>query len=118
MPGKSEETQTNWSADLSNLLARDFQASKPLEKLVTDITYLPLGQSMMYLSSIMDVFNGEIIAQVIGFKQDKKLVLDTLNQLPELPKGCMLHSGSRFGLHIICLSKKSKRKRNYHEYVP
>ena len=50
-----------------NLLVRDFTASKPFEKLVTDITYLPFGQSMMYLSSILDVYNGEIVAQNIGF---------------------------------------------------
>lgn len=76
----------------ANLLARDFSASKPLEKLVTDITYLPYGQSMMYLSSILDVYNGEIVTQTIGFKQDTDFVLDTLNQLPELPEGCILHS--------------------------
>ena len=75
-----------------NLLARDFSASKPLEKLVTDITYLPFGQSMMYLSSILDVYNGEIVAQTIGFKQDTDFVLDTLHQLPKLPEGCILHS--------------------------
>ena len=75
-----------------NLLARDFTATKPLERLVTDITYLPFGQAMMYLSSIKDLFNGEIVAYTIGLKQDTKLVLDTLNQLPELPKGCILHS--------------------------
>ncbi len=75
-----------------NLLARDFTASKPLEKLVTDITYLPFGQSMMYFSSILDVYNGEIVAQTIGFKQDTGFVLDTLYQLPELPEGCILHS--------------------------
>jgi putative transposase len=76
----------------SNLLARDFTASKPLERLVTDITYLPFGQSMMYLSSILDVFNREIISQTIGFTQDTAFVLDTLNQLPPLPEGCILHS--------------------------
>jgi len=75
-----------------NLLDRDFTASNPLEKLVTDITYLPYGQSMMYLSSILDVFNGEIVVQTIGFKQDTDFVLDTLNQLPDLPEGCILHS--------------------------
>jgi putative transposase len=75
-----------------NLLNRHFTATKPLKKLVTDITYLPFGQSMMYLSSILDVYNGEIVAQTIGFKQDTALVLDTLNQLPDLPKGCVLHS--------------------------
>lgn len=75
-----------------NIVARNFTATKPLEKLVTDITYLPFGQSMMYLSSILDVFNGEIVAQTIGFTQDTAFVLDTLNQLPTLPEGCILHS--------------------------
>ena len=75
-----------------NLLARDFTATKPLERLVIDITYLPFGQTMMYLSSIKDLFNGEIIAYTIDLNQDTKLVIDTLNQLPELPKGCILHS--------------------------
>ena len=40
-----------------NLIARDFTATKPLEKLLTDITYLPFGQSMMYLSSIMIIMS-------------------------------------------------------------
>ncbi|MBD7946423.1 IS3 family transposase [Psychrobacillus sp. Sa2BUA9] len=75
-----------------NLLARDFTATKPLERLVTDITYLPFGQTMMYLSSIKDLFNGEIIAYTIDLNQDTKLVIDTLNQLPEVTKGCILHS--------------------------
>ena len=75
-----------------NLLARDFTATKPLERLVTDITYLPFGQKMMYLSSIKDLFNGEIIAYTIDMNQDTKLVIDTLNQLPEVTKGCILHS--------------------------
>lgn len=75
-----------------NLLARDFTAFKPLERLVTDITYLPFGQSMMYLSSILDLFNGEIIAYTIGFTQDTDFVLDTLNQLPDVPEGGILHS--------------------------
>ena len=75
-----------------NLLNRDFTAEAPFQKLVTDITYLPFGQSMMYLSSILDVYNGEIIARTIGFSQDTTLVLDTLNQLPALPEGCILHS--------------------------
>ena len=47
---------------------------------------------MQYLSSIIDLFNGEIIAQTISDKQDLKCVKDTLNQLPELTKPCILHS--------------------------
>jgi len=38
----------------------------PLQKLVSDITYLPFGQSMMYISRIMDLFNGGILACSIG----------------------------------------------------
>ncbi len=45
-----------------NILVRDFQEDCPLQKIVPDITYLPFGQSMMYLSSIMDLFNGGIVA--------------------------------------------------------
>lgn len=75
-----------------NLLNRDFTANKPLEKLVTDITYLPFGNKQLYLSSILDVYNGEIIAFTIDSKQDTALVLDTLSQLGDIPVGCILHS--------------------------
>lgn len=59
---------------------------------MTDITYLPFGQKQMYLSSIQDLFNSEIIAYSIGDCQDTNFVLETLSQLPTLPKGCTLHS--------------------------
>ncbi|MEC0303168.1 IS3 family transposase [Terribacillus saccharophilus] len=75
-----------------NLLDRNFQSDRPLEKLVTDITYLPFGQKQMYLSSILDLYNGEVIASTIGDKQDTAFVLDTLAQLPKLPESCVLHS--------------------------
>ncbi|WP_192811882.1 IS3 family transposase, partial [Paenisporosarcina sp. TG20] len=43
-----------------NLLQRDFTASAPNQKWVTDITYIQYGSSTMYLSTIMDLFNNEI----------------------------------------------------------
>lgn len=58
--------------------------------MVTDITYLPFGQKQLYLSSIMDLYNGEIIAYTISDKQDTSFV-DTLNQLPKTTD-CLLHS--------------------------
>ena len=62
-----------------------------MKKLTTDITYLPFGPKRLYLSSIMDLHNGEIIAYTISSKQDTKFVLDTLNQI-DLPKDVLLHS--------------------------
>ncbi len=71
-----------------NKLNREFQVEKPLEKLVTDITYLYFGSYKHYLSSIMDLYNHnrEMVAYTISDCQDTDFVLDTLNQL-ELPKG-------------------------------
>lgn len=46
----------------------------------------------MYLSSILDVYIGKIVAQTIDSTQDTLFVLDTLYQLPDLPQGCILHS--------------------------
>nr|WP_164817361.1 DDE-type integrase/transposase/recombinase [Paenibacillus lautus] len=62
-----------------------------MQKLVTDITYLPFGGKMLYLSSILDFFNREIVAYSISDKQDTGFVLDTPSQLSALP-GTMLHS--------------------------
>ena len=74
-----------------HLLKRQFQATRPLQKLVTDITYLPFGNKTLYLSSILDLYNGEIVAYNIADTQDTSFVLDTLNQLPD-QQGMMLHS--------------------------
>ncbi len=46
---------------------------------------------MLYLSSILDLYNGEIVAYSIADKQETSLVLDTLEQLPERTN-VLLHS--------------------------
>ena len=45
-----------------NLLERDFHATKPNEKWVTDVTEFHLHGEKLYLSPILDLYNGEIIA--------------------------------------------------------
>lgn len=79
-------------AVMPNILNRDFQADRPLQKLTTDITYLTFGPKVLYLSSIMDLYNGEIIAYTISDTQNTSLVLDTLNQLGNQLEDCLLHS--------------------------
>ena len=76
---------------VENKLNRQFSSDAPLKKLVTDITYLPFGQKQLYLSSIMDLYNGEFIAYTISDKQDTDFVLDTFDQLPQTTD-CLLHS--------------------------
>ncbi|MEK3824409.1 MULTISPECIES: DDE-type integrase/transposase/recombinase [Paenibacillus] len=55
------------------------------------MTYFSFGRKMLYLSSILDLFNGEIVTYSIADKQDTAFMLDILSQLPNL-LGTVLHS--------------------------
>lgn len=45
-----------------NLINRDFDASRANEKWVTDVTEFKVDGQRLYLSPVMDLFNGEILA--------------------------------------------------------
>ncbi|WP_168413002.1 IS3 family transposase [Bacillus salacetis] len=78
-----------------NLLQRNFTASGPNQKWVTDITYIQYGSSTMYLSTIMDLFNNEIVAYKMYDHQQTPLVIDTLKEALEMrgnPEGVIIHS--------------------------
>lgn len=78
-----------------NLLARNFKATAPNQKWVTDITYIQYGSSTMYLSTIIDLFNNEIVAYKMYDHQQTPLVVDTLNEALEMrgnPHGVIIHS--------------------------
>jgi transposase InsO family protein len=49
-----------------NLLKRDFRAVRPNSKWTTDITEFKLLGQKLYLSPIMDLFNGEIISYILS----------------------------------------------------
>lgn len=77
-----------------NILKRDFKSQLPNTKWFTDITYLKFSDKTLYLSAIMDGFNGEIIAYKVNDTQDISLVKDTLNDaiLLNISKDLILHS--------------------------
>ena len=52
----------NGSHVAPNLLQRDFRARRPHEKWVTDVTEFKVRGQKLYLSPIMDLYNGEIVA--------------------------------------------------------
>ena len=86
-----------------------------MEVLTTDITYLPFGHSMLYLSSIMDIYNGEIVAYKIDDKQDQSLVNDTLNQIDI--RGVYYIVIKAAFIHLMLIINYAK-KRHYQKYVP
>ncbi|MDU6524848.1 MAG: IS3 family transposase [Enterococcus sp.] len=93
-----------------NIISKNWDTDRPLQKLTTDITYLPFGSSMLYLSTIMDMFNSEIVAYKISDHPDTKLVMDTFNQLGDLPEQTILHSdqGATYTAKKFCERVKQK----------
>lgn len=63
-----------------NVLKRDFKAEKPDEKWVTDITEFALCGQKVYLSPIIDLYNGEIISYSISDRPVFAQVEDMLNK--------------------------------------
>lgn len=49
-------------APAPNFLDRQFQAERPNEKWVTDVIEFNVDGSKLYLSPVMDLYNGEIVA--------------------------------------------------------
>jgi putative transposase len=49
-------------ADVANVLARQFEAARPNQKWVTDVTEFKVGGEKLYLSPVLDLYNGEIVA--------------------------------------------------------
>jgi putative transposase len=63
-----------------NLLERDFKAEVPNEKWVTDVTEFHLFGEKLYLSPILDLYNGEIIAYQIEKRPVYSLVSKMLDK--------------------------------------
>ena len=62
-----------------NLLNRNFSASRPNEKWVTDISYIPTPEGTLYLSIIRDLYDNSIVAYKTGTEQSINLVLKTIH---------------------------------------
>ena len=63
-----------------NILKRDFVATKPNEKWVTDVTEFHLFGEKLYLSPVLDLYNGEIIAYNIQSRPTYELVSKMLDK--------------------------------------
>ncbi len=81
-----------------NILNRNFSANSPMEKLVTDITYLPTKDGWCYLNAILDLYNKEIISYRISKHQTMPFVLETVKKLAKNRdcRGIMFHSDQGF----------------------
>ncbi|WP_138090975.1 IS3 family transposase [Halalkalibacterium halodurans] len=77
-----------------NVLNREFYSEKQYEKLVTDITYVRIGDKFVYLSAVLDL----IVAWQLSERNYLDLVVDTLKQLTgkSFAKNALIHSDQGF----------------------
>ena len=64
----------------NNLLKRDFKADKPNQKWVTDVTEFKVHDRKLYLSPIIDLFNGEIISYNLSKHPTFEQITDMLEK--------------------------------------
>lgn len=62
-------------AHVCNHLERDFTATEPNTKWVTDITYIRTAEGWLYLCVVVDLFGGKVIGWSMSTVQDRQLVL-------------------------------------------
>lgn len=68
------------SPEVENLLERDFHAHKPNSKWLTDITEFTIPAGKVYLSPIIDCFDGTITSWTVGVSPDAALVNQMLDK--------------------------------------
>lgn len=91
-------------ATIPNRLARQFDQEQPLEVLVTDLTYVRVGNRWAYICLIIDLFNREIIGLAIGWHKTAELVKQAMHSIPyALTKVKLFHSdrGKEFDNQLI-----------------
>lgn len=100
----------------SNILKRDFEATKPFEKCSTDITYLYFGRSQRaYLSATRDLASGEIVSyepsQTLTIDFVDRMLDKLIETIPEEElKDMLMHSDQ--GFHFTHPSYQTKLEKN------
>lgn len=96
-----------------NLINRNFHASAPNQKWTTDITEFSLFGTKLYLSPILDMYNGEIISYNISERPHLGQVMDMLDKaFARIPDGTNLvfHSDQGWQYQHSLYQKRLKEK--------
>ena len=79
-----------------NLLERHFKTNQPNRKWVTDVTEFKVNDQKLYLSPILDLFNGEVVSYNLSrhpnFKQITDMLEGAFQKLPIKVDNLILHS--------------------------
>ena len=91
---------TTEAQEKENLIKQNFTSPSPLTLMLTDISQIQCYDGKLYISPILDCFNGEIISLQMQSNMKKELCHDTVRALAkkDIPAGAILHSdrGSQY----------------------
>ena len=96
-----------------NIIDRDFIATAPNQKWTTDVTEVKIKDKKIYLSPILDMFNGEIISYTISYHPDLKMAMSMLKKAfkkTNIPEGLILHSDQGWHYQHLRYQKALKDK--------
>ena len=88
IPGEPEQA-------VADLVDRNFSADRPGVKLVGDITYIATWQGWLYLATVIDCFNKEVIGYAMADHMRTELISDALAMAARnhtLEENCIMHS--------------------------
>lgn len=94
-PFKTTTVRGDDDPDTPDLVKRDFTADAPGTKLVGDITYIRTWEGWLYLATVIDCFNKEVIGYAMAEHMRTELVVDALEMAArnhDLVEDCIFHS--------------------------
>lgn len=87
-----------------NLLEQNFEAARPNEKWVSDITYIWTEEGWLYLAVVLDLYSRAVVGWSLSNRMTAALVMDALKMAlwrRKMPCGVIVHSdrGSQYCSH-------------------
>jgi transposase InsO family protein/transposase-like protein len=109
-----------------NLLNRDFAATEPGQKWVTDVTQFTVAGELLFLSPLIDLFNGEVLSYRLDVNQGMPVILGMLRDaLPHARRGVTIlhsdrgwqyqHAGFRGALRSAGITQSMSRSGNCYD---
>lgn len=98
-------TNSNHSLPVAdNLLQQNFEADRPNQKWVSDITYIATDEGWLYLAVVMDLYSRVVVGWSMSERMTVQLTCDALRMAlfrRHRPRGVILHSdrGSQYCAH-------------------
>lgn len=80
---KKYKATTNSKHDLpvaENLIRQNFTTSKPNEKWLSDITYIPTAEGWLYLAGVMDLHGRKLVGWAMDSRMKTELIVSALKQ--------------------------------------